>query len=225
MFIHFSTVTKMPCPAWGIPAALCITGQKLIREGAAHGIPYVCRVCYAQCGPTMFEDSQKLLLKNWEAYIVNPLAWEIAIAKKIWADYNCLFFWWFHSGDLQSLDMLIHICCVAERCPQTQFWLPTQESALVEEYFSVHADTIPPNLTIRVSSPVIDKVPAPSKIPGVCNSMVCYFKGTNCAAELHNSQCGTCRKCWDRLEPLVAYPLKVGKHYRPTGTAKRLGLI
>lgn len=229
MFIHFSQVSKMTSPCWSLPTSMCIGGQKRIREGALYNIPYVCRVCYANCGPTRFSECQEALTKNWESYASNPVKWVEAVSKKIWAEYNALYFRWFHSGDLQSREMLEDLIKVAEKCPETKFWLPTQERELVWEVLQRRSQVLPKNLVIRISSPVIDKEPKKTqgeeKTPGVCYSMVCYNKPTTCPAHKQGGLCGTCRICWNKNVALVAYPLKVGKNYWPLNTAKRFGLI
>jgi len=221
-FIHFSEVTKMPCSCWSIPSALCITGQKLIREGAIKNIPYVCRVCYTHQGPTRFRDCQSLLWQNFEGYSAHPHKWVLAMTKALLRS-NALYFRWFHSGDLQDAEMLLNILEVAIRNPRIQFWLPTQERDFVE--LIAPTTPIPRNLNIRITSSIIDVIPQNNNTPGVTESMVCYNQPITCPAHKQGHWCNTCRICWNRDIALVAYPLKSGRNYWPRQTATRLGLI
>lgn len=223
MFIHLSMPSKMPCPAWSLPTSMCISGQRYIRDGALLNKPYVCRICYANMGPSTFPVALIPLQQNWEAYASNPQKWVREISQKIWAECNCLYFRWFHCGDIQSPDMLGHIMDVAERCPRTSFWLPTIESTIVKTVADVR--TVPTNLTIRVSSPEVDLVPSEQKTPGICNSMVSYQEKWTCPAHTTGNQCKTCRACWDRNVKIVAYPMHAGCHLQSDTTARRIGLI
>lgn len=220
--MHLAQTTKMPCLSWGIPPATCITGQKLRRKGEQDNVPYVCRLCYAQQGHFQMPLVAQRLEENRKEYFLDPKKWVQKITRKIWAG-NCLYFRFFHAGDLQSPAMLSHIFDVAEECPETKFWVPTMERGFVAEV--VRRRDVPLNVVVRLTAHRIDqKTPPRFSAPGICYSRVVYNQPANCPAHKQNSTCGRCRKCWDREKTIISYPLKVGRHYWPYQTAKRLGL-
>jgi hypothetical protein len=209
--MEFSYTSKMPfAPAWGLPARHCQTGSKL--RNSKKLTP--CRWCYA-CTGMIEMNAQPLLERNFKEYFkdgskkwVLKMTWDIELK-------GCRYFRLFHSGDLQSVQMLRDIAKVATNLPYVKFWLPTQETKYVKEYIK-QGGKIPENLNIRISSSLIDVVRI-STIQGVTNSFVSLEEkqGFECLAEHQNGSCLTCRACWDKKESLVCYPLKVGRFYRP----------
>ena len=113
------------------------------------------------------------------------------------------FFRWHDSGDIQSSNHLKMIYEVARRVPQVSFWLPTREIAMVKGVF----EEIPDNLTIRVSTAMINKVPTRAEnninydriaLSGV-HTMKALMRSDfeECKAYTRGGHCGPCRKCWD----------------------------
>jgi hypothetical protein len=110
------------------------------------------------------------------------------------------FFRWHDSGDLQGTWHLKKICQVAENLPHITFWLPTREYGIVSDYIEKEGNTIPPNLTIRLSALMIDGQYPDSiaKRFGLVVSGVSRDGDYNCPAPKQNNSCGDCRACWDK---------------------------
>lgn len=228
----FSTTSKLlSIPSWGIPAEFCKTGMALRRRGIDKKVPTPCAVCYCYAGPIRFRRSWRRLAGNYREYLDDPKKWVNRMVWKI-SETGTRYFRFFHSGDLQGMAMLRDIAEVARRSPNVKFWLPTQEWGVVDNFLLIRGDSFPPNLTVRLSSPFIDK---PCYNPrgyrgmmdeaGVVYSYVGYghVAGLFCPAYKNGGQCGKCRACWSRRVKEVCYPMKVGKYYFPKATVKRLG--
>ena len=130
---HFSDTSKMPCLSWGIPANLCKIGRRLRESGKSGGKLTPCTYCYCFSGRISFSNVQKKLQGNWEEYKENPNEWVKAMEREI-KRRSLLYFRFFHSGDLQSLEMLEKIVEIALRCEKVYFWLPTQERPIVKSF-------------------------------------------------------------------------------------------
>ena len=200
-----SKPSKMPCYAWGTPATACTVGAKLaeIQES-------VCHSCYALRGFFRVPKVQQAYQRRLDRF--GDDEWIDAMVKLVYwqaAETGELYFRWFDSGDLQSVEMLLGIVDVARRTPEIQHWLPTREYAILREY--LRSETLPDNLLIRVSAPLVDG-PTPTGF-GLPTSGVhaeapsddtfpCQAYGDGPA------NCGSCRACWDKSVPHVSYPLR-----------------
>lgn len=188
-----SAPSKMPCRGWSIPASACKTGGKLRSVPGS-----TCSKCYALKGRYVFPNVQNALKRRLEAYRANPEAWRKAMIIALEGE---TLFRWFDSGDLQSFDMLRHIVEVAQATPNVRHWLPTREAAIVSAYRATVGD-FPPNLTIRVSLPMIDVIPKVS----IGNwSGVSTLQGVTCPAPKQGGKCESCRQCWDGSVRMVVY--------------------
>ena len=139
----------MPCRSYSLPTYACISGSRL-----AYVKNSVCSSCYANKGAyrwpsTTAAQTRRLL------HLKHP-DWVEAMVKLI-NHYSPAYFRWFDSGDLQDQEMLTRIFEVCKQTPDTKHWMPTQERRMVKNVFP------PPNLVIRVSSPIIN-VPLISSI-------------------------------------------------------------
>jgi hypothetical protein len=109
------------------------------------------------------------------------------------------YFRWHDSGDLQSSWHLKQIFEVCNNTPDTAHWLPTREA----RYLPLNHDSIPKNLTIRVSGTKVNGA-APAFWPWT--SQVSEEKGQkNCPAPDQGGTCQSCRQCWDRNVTNVTY--------------------
>jgi hypothetical protein len=199
--------SKMPGPAYSIPATACKTGAKLANVKGS-----VCEGCYALKGRYVFPGVQDALAKRLKT--LRDPAWIDAmvalVGKTAW-------FRWHDSGDIQNEEHLAAIAEVARRTPATQHWLPTREYKTVSRYLAA-GGTIPDNLTVRLSAHMVDG-PAP-KIAGLPTSGV---HANDPPADAHacpaatpehraltkdgGPTCGDCRACWRQDVPHVSYPL------------------
>ena len=185
-----SAPSKMPGPAYNLPAQACITGSKLVKIPGS-----VCHGCYALKGRYRFKNVKDALSRRL-ASIMDP-RWIEAMVVLIDKEP---FFRWHDSGDLQSVQHLKNIFEVCNRTPGTQHWLPTREVKLLPLNF----DAIPKNLIIRLSGHKIDKAAA-SFWPWTSTVVPA---GRTCPAPDQNNECKDCRACWSRDTANVAY----GKH-------------
>ena len=185
-----SAPSKMPGPAYNLPAQACITGSKLVKIPGS-----VCHGCYALKGRYRFKNVKDALSRRL-ASIMDP-RWVDAMVVLIDKEP---FFRWHDSGDLQSVQHLKNIFEVCNRTPGTQHWLPTREV----KFLPLNFDAIPKNLIIRLSGHKIDKAAA-SFWPWTSTVVTA---GRTCPAPDQNNECKDCRACWSRDTANVAY----GKH-------------
>ena len=188
-----SRPSKMPGWSYGLPAAECKTGSKLVNvEGST------CEGCYATKGCYVFPVVQAAQYRRLES-----------IAKPEWVDAMALLinskkpdvFRWHDSGDVQDEAHLYKIFEVCELSPEKRHWLPTREA-----WTNKYLDQAPGNLTIRFSMPMVDQEPAGSWLN--TSTVVTTAGGRTCPAPDQGNVCGDCRACWDPSVKNVAY----GKH-------------
>ena len=186
-----SKPSKMPGPAYNLPAWACKTGAKLRK---VPGSP--CYGCYAFKGRYNFSNVQQALRRRLEA-LESPL-WVEAMVTLIKGQE---FFRWHDSGDIQSEQHLKNIFEVCKLTPETKHWLPTQEREYLKD-----PEAVPANLIIRLSGSKIDG-PSPKAWPWT-SSVVTSPEARTCPAPEQGNSCGSCRACWDKNTGNVAY----GKH-------------
>jgi hypothetical protein len=203
---RLSKTSKMPSHSFSLPAQECITGAKLAKiEGS------VCHGCYALKGFYHMPPVKQPRYDNL-SYINHP-QWVDTMVKHISkTSLKNGFFRWHDSGDLQSLTHLKNIVSIARALPTIKFWLPTKEANFLKAYAS-EGLTLPPNISIRLSMPMIDQAPnLPQSIYnlGVNTSTVHKSTegyGTVCPAYTNAGKCGDCRQCWDTSIDNISYPI------------------
>ena len=184
-----SAPSKMPGPAYNLPAQACITGSKLVKVQGS-----VCHGCYALKGRYRFPNVQAALNRRLKS-LGHP-EWIPAMVVLI---DNTPWFRWHDSGDLQGVQHLKNIFEVCKLTPETMHWLPTREA----KFLPLNTDSIPKNLIIRLSGHKIDK-PAPGFWPWT-STVVTVEK--SCPAAEQGNKCLNCRACWDRGAANIAYGL------------------
>lgn len=219
--------SKMPGTSFALPAVKCITGVKLAKVAGSS-----CSLCYALKDRWLWPNPQKSMQRRL-AGITHPL-WVDAMVKllththrneRIRVDLGAAgvrlqklggqrwrwnvsgFHRWHDSGDIQSVEHLAKICEIAALTPKIKHWLPTQELGMVRAYLA-NGGSIPDNLTIRVSSIMIDDQTRRNwpQTSSVFRDIV--PENTHiCPAPEQDHRCGSCRACWDRNIPHVAYRL------------------
>ena len=184
-----SAPSKMPGPAYNLPATQCITGAKLGKIPGS-----VCAGCYALKGRYRFSNVRMALARRLES-LKHPRwveAMTVLIKGEPW-------FRWHDSGDLQSAWHLKQIFEVCKRTPDTRHWLPTREARILS---LMDPDIIPSNLIIRMSSHMIDQKPV--KFWPWTSTVSTQAK--TCPAQDQGNQCKDCRACWERSVKNVVYP-------------------
>lgn len=184
--------SKMPCPSYSIPADRCKTGGKLRQVQNS-----TCSNCYACKGFYNFPKVHKRLEARYQSLSNNR--WILSMIELI-APHQ--YFRSHDSGDLQSLKHFKQIVKVCQWTPNTKHWLPTREPQIVKQYLK-QGGTLPSNLTIRISAPLIDSDHY-TRVLGCYGSGV-YTHGYTCPAPHQDNQCRDCRICWDKSVPFVTY--------------------
>ena len=184
-----SAPSKMPGPAYNLPASQCITGSKLVNVPGS-----VCHGCYALKGRYRFNNVQQALQRR--ATSIKHPDWVDAMVSLIMGHK---YFRWHDSGDIQSVEHLKKIFEVCKRTPSTKHWMPTREARFLK---LLDPDIIPPNLIIRMSSHMIDQKPV--KFWPWTSTV--STEGKTCPAQDQGNKCASCRACWDRSVPNITYP-------------------
>ena len=195
-----SKPSKMPGHAYGIPAEECRTGSILRKvKGSA------CSKCYALKGAYTWKNSRPAFARRFVAIRGGSL-WVAAMSLILerMAAKGKTYFRWHDSGDIQDANHLHNICMVHRFAPNMQGWIPTREYQILDGY----GEAIPNNLTVRVSAHMIGQR-APSRF-GVSSMIIPKKQAApegvaHCPAPQQGGKCGTCRNCWDRTVPTVAY--------------------
>lgn len=196
-----SKPSKMPCPGYSIPASNCVQGGKLRNVTNS-----VCSKCYATSGMYNFPAVKNALSRRAALWNSNP-NW-VADISELLRLVNPTHFRWFDAGDLQSVQQLGQIVEVARRTPTVRHWLPTKEYGIVQTWVRA-GNTIPENLTIRLSGYFID---GPTPDAGA-SKLGCTVSGVSsngqhtCPAYSQAGKCGSCRMCWDKMVQKVVYKL------------------
>ena len=184
-----SAPSKMPGPAYNLPAWQCITGAKLVKVPGS-----VCAGCYALKGRYRFNNVQSALRRR-AASLMHPDWIDAMVALISGHEY----FRWHDSGDIQSVEHLKRIFEVCKRTPDTKHWMPTREARFLR---LMDPDIIPSNLIIRMSSHMIDQGPV-TFWPW---TSTVSSKSKTCPASDQGNKCMDCRACWDRSVSNVTYP-------------------
>jgi len=222
-----SNPSKMPGHGWSISAFHCNVGSKL-----RHVPGSTCSHCYAMKGRYTFSTVQNAHENRLNAYNKNPELWKQRMidilnrkaenkkrlakkkarrTKKKCEDYT-VYFRWFDSGDLQSLDMLLDINDIAHATPGVAHWLPSREYGILRTFAKLMKSgdvKLAPNLTIRVSAVKVgEAVKGKYKLPFPTSRVGKQVNKTgNCDAYTRGGECGPCRACWNRKIPVITYPL------------------
>ena len=184
-----SAPSKMPGPAYNLPASMCLTGAKLVKVPGS-----VCHGCYALKGRYRFNNVQQALQRR--ATSLKHPDWVNAMVSLIMGHK---YFRWHDSGDIQSVEHLKKIFEVCKRTPSTKHWMPTREARFLK---LMDPDIIPPNLIIRMSSHMINQPPV--KFWPWTSTV--STEGKTCPALDQGNSCRDCRACWDRNVSNVTYP-------------------
>jgi hypothetical protein len=190
-----SKPSKMPGPAYNLPATQCITGAKLVNVKGS-----TCSGCYALKGNYVrFPAVQKAMERRARSLVHDSwiTAMVVQIKKHRW-------FRWHDSGDLQSVQHLNNIFEVCKLTPDTRHWLPTREARFLN---LMDPDVVPKNLKIVLSDHMNNQQVPPSWWP-YTSGVTTDHNQVSCPASKQGNKCRDCRKCWDRNTKRVIY----GKH-------------
>ena len=179
--------SKMPGPAWGIPASSCHRGKHLAQQEGT-----TCSKCYAL--KNFYNMSNVRTAFDRRLRALNHPEWVDHMVELVEPHH---WFRWFGSGDIQGVRNLHRIFDVCERTPHTNHWLPTRERGYVKRVLKTRR--VPGNLALRLS---MDRINAPL-IPNGFDLPVSAVSDNgqhDCPSHLQGNSCGRCRRCWDPTE-------------------------
>ena len=190
-----SKPSKMPGPAYNLPAAACLTGAKLVKVRGS-----TCSGCYALKGNyKRFPAVQKALNRRLKS-LEDP-RWVTGMITLI---QGRPVFRWHDSGDIQSAKHLTNIFEICNATPETAHWLPTREAQFLK---FLDPEVVPKNLKIIFSDHMNDQGRGVSWWP-YTSGVTTKPGAVTCPSSKQDNKCLDCRKCWDRDVKRVIY----GKH-------------
>lgn len=192
-----SRPSKMPGPAYSLPAKDCKIGSELAKLPGT-----TCHKCYALKGRYLFPNVQNALTKRLNS--LKDSRWVEAMVTQIKSSKTD-YFRWHDSGDIQSEEHLKKIVDVCNQLPNVKFWLPTREYAIVSKY--KENNKIPANLSIRLSAHKIDAEPpfGYGMPTSTVHSKGSKIYGQECPAHNQDNSCKDCRACWDINVKNISY--------------------
>jgi len=197
IMISLGRAGKMPCPTYNTPASLCKTGSKLRKiEGST------CKGCYAMKHNYLFPSVQAGLTKRFHAFLHPRFVEAMTFMIKRYSAKSG-YFRWFDSGDLKDMAMLEKIVMICQQTPKIEHWLPTREVKVVSDYLKIYKQ-FPDNLTVRVSSPMIDGKPLNFDYTSTVHHKE-KAMGHDCPARFQDNECRDCRACWSKEVKNVSY--------------------
>ena len=207
--------SKIHGSTFSVDPRKCKVGAKLVNVKGS-----TCEKCYALKLGKVYPSAQRSWENNLELWLnsleVNPMEWVKSMtfqirneakkkAKK--GENGAGYHRWMTAGDIPNLDALRSIVLVALATPEIKHWLPTRENAIVAKYLATNLEGFPENLTVRVSSAMVDGAPL-DKFS--CTSTVHKEKdavGFECPAYKNGGSCGSCTSCWNPSVKNVSYKL------------------
>ena len=198
-----SKASKMPCESFSLPAGdYCKTGSKLRKVKGS-----VCYGCYAMKGNYLYKNVKASREHNIN--IIKSGQWGLWIDNIVWEikrTNTSGYFRWHDSGDIQNLEHLKAIVEVANRLDGIRFWLPTLEKKIINEA-KRDGLNIPQNLTIRLSSPMVNSKPSGAwqNTSTVTTKKDMKITGELCRSYEQGGKCLTCRACWDKEIQNITY--------------------
>jgi len=200
-----SKPSKMPCHGYSLPAHACKRGS-LLRPIKGS----VCADCYALKNRYLFDNVQAALYKRLDALVSDTKEWQVLITELISRKEHSGYFRWHDSGDIQSMGHLHALNNIALSLPAINFWLPTRETEIVNQWLKRADDKLADNLAIRISASMISQKPSnPTHRANTITTSSVGFDASSfhCPALKQGNQCGSCRACWSRDVPTVNYKL------------------
>ena len=197
--IKLSKASKMPCKSWSLQALDTCPASK----NADGSLVDACKGCYATTGNYRYPNVVKPRLSNqidWKRE-----AWVSDMVREL---DNERYFRWFDSGDVYDLRLAKKILEVMQQTTWCSHWLPTRMYKFAKFLPVFESMELLSNVVVRYSS---DSVTGET-ISGANTSTITPYAidDTNiisvCRAYERAGKCGTCRACWSKDVPVIAYP-------------------
>tara|TARA_R110000787_G_scaffold49454_9_gene118599 strand:- start:2 stop:655 length:654 start_codon:yes stop_codon:yes gene_type:complete len=208
--IKLSKPSKMPCPSWSLQALETCPGSRK-KNGQ---LVDACEGCYATDGNYRFPNVKAPRIHNKEdwkrAGFVSDMVAELD---------NHRYFRWFDSGDVYHPALALKILEIMRLTPWCKHWLPTRMHKFPKFRKIFNRMNRLENAVVRYSS---DSISGETIRGKNSSTIVQYSEDANkgavlCEAYARDGKCGSCRACWDKDIPLIAYPAhgrKMAKQYK-----------
>jgi hypothetical protein len=194
--VKLSQTTKMPGKSWSLPAGSTCPGS---HDSTGQVIP-VCKACYAKTGNYTYPkpaaareyNRQDWKRDEWVAEMITELSMET-------------WFRWFDSGDVYHPELAVKILAVIRGTPNTRHWMPTRSYTVPRIRAVLEQIRLEPNAVVRYSSDSIT-----GEYSAEHGSTVIPFAdwpttASVCPSSTQEGKCMSCRNCWDRSIPTIAY--------------------
>ena len=197
--LKLSKASKMPCKSWSLQALDTCPASKN-KDGS---LVDACQGCYATTGNYRFPNVKAPREHNREDW-----KREEFVSDFVQALDTERYFRWFDSGDMYDLRLAKKILQIMQATPWVNHWLPTRMHKFAKFAEVIAQMEALPNVVIRLSSDSING----ETIEGATTSTICHSAenapegATVCEAYTRGGKCGTCRACFSKDVPVVAYP-------------------
>ena len=198
MSIKLSKASKMPCRSWSLEALRTCPASKDVNGDLVDA----CKGCYATEGNYRFpsvKGSREHNRVDWKRD-----EWVTDMVTEL---DNDRYFRWFDSGDMYDLKLADKILEVMTLTPWVNHWLPTRMHKInkFKKVLDVMASL--PNVVIRLSSDSVrgQTVEGNTTSTIIGQDQLETFTGTICKSYENQGKCGTCRACWSKDIPVIAY--------------------
>lgn len=198
MSIQLSKASKMPCKSWSLEALkTCPASHN--PDGSL--VP-ACQGCYATTGNYNFPNvkaPREHNRKDWKRdEWVQDMIQELDTER---------YFRWFDSGDVYAIGLAEKILEVMEQTPWVKHWMPTRMHKFKKFRPVLKRMEALPNVVVRLSSDsILGETIEGNTTSTICPSVDEVPKGAIlCDAPSRGGKCGTCRACWNKDIPVIAY--------------------
>lgn len=196
--IKLSQTSKLGCKSWSLIARDHCPGS---RGDDGQLVP-ACSGCYAAGGNYRFANVRAPRLHN-------AADWKRAdwVEDMVQALQNDRYFRWFDSGDMAWIGLAEKILEVMQRTPWCKHWLPTRMHKFSKFRSILSSMEALPHVVVRYSSDSIGgELTAGSTTSTIVGSIGQLPIGASlCEAYLRAGKCGSCRACWSKDVPVIAY--------------------
>ena len=204
--VKLSKTSKLGTYSWSLQARETCPGSV---DTNGETVP-ACAGCYASYGRYTLPKVKKTRADNREAWKDDNFVSDMISALR-----HERYFRLFDSGDFYHAELVKKWYEVCEALPGVRFWIPTRSHKVAKLALWIHKLASLPNVAVRYSSDSIDGTYDAALHGSViysCNSQLDIRDVASgmvfpCPAytEEHGGKCLSCRKCYDKQTPVIAY--------------------
>lgn len=204
--VKLSKTSKLGTYSWSLQARETCPGSV---DTNGETVP-ACAGCYAATGFYRMKPVIKVREDNRKEWQADTFVQDMIAALR-----HERYFRLFDSGDFYHVDLVKKWFDICEALPDVKFWIPTRSHKVAKLALWIHKLSALPNVTMRYSADDVDGTYDPAlhgsviyssneqlDIRDVSSGMV-----FPCPAytEEHGGKCLSCRKCYDKQTPVIAY--------------------